>query len=398
MGKHVAGTAAQSADKPQVNPSTDAHARSKKQRNSSIELLRIIAMLMITAHHYLLGSDVYVMAQPFGVNKVLMETFLYSGGKIGVVVFFAISAWYLSESSTIRSSLRRAWILEREVLFWSLIGLAITAMAFPQDITPSLVIKSMFPMASDLWWYATAYCVFLMVFPCLVPALRYLGRRRHAYLAVGLFLMWTVLQGFVPMFFLGLPGGNFLSFVYLYILMSYYRWYMRPMSVKAAWIVLLVGYALIACSAIAGGLVYQRFGAGDKIQTMFVSTEYKLPTMMVGFALFVLFINCEFHSRVVNAIAASSFSVYLITDYPTIYQRIWHGPLRLSGFYDSPFVALIVLGIVMLAYGVCLVLDYIRRLLFALTVDRHRGRWFDALWSRLLASRIECPVGNGGRK
>lgn len=369
----------------------------KRGRNSSVELLRIIAMLMITSHHYLLGSDVYVMSQPFSVNKVLMETFLYSGGKIGVVVFFSISAWYLSEKSDVRSSLRRVWILEREVLFWSLCGLAATVATFPQELTPLLVIKSVFPVASDLWWYATAYCVFLLVFPCLIPALRYLGRRRHAYLAMGLFVLWTILQGFVPLFFLGLPGGNFLSFVYLYILISYYRWYLQPMSVKVAWITLLTGYLLIAFSAVAGGLVYQFLGTGDKIQTVFVSTEYKLPTMMVGFSLFVLFVNSEFHSRIVNAIASSSFAVYLITDYPTIYQHIWHGPLQLSRFYNSPFAVLIVLGIVILAYGTCAVLDHIRRLLFMLTIDRHRGKWFDVLWKKLVVSRIAYSGENGVR-
>lgn len=370
--------------------------RHRKTRNSSIELLRIIAMLMITAHHYLLGSDIYLMTQPFGISKVLLETFLYSGGKIGVVVFFAISAWYLSEHSTIRSSLRRVWILERELLFWGVTCLTVGVVLVPHDVTATVIIKSVFPLLSDSWWYATSYCVFLLMFPCLAPALRMLGRQRHAYLAVTMFLLWTVLQGFVPVFAVGLHGGDFLSFVYLYILMTYYRWYMRPMSVRNAWIMLVAGYVLILCSVVAGGLIYHYTGNMAKIQTVLLSTEYKLPTMMVGFALFVLFINNEFYSRTINFIATSAFSVYLITDHPIIYKHIWHGMLSLSRFYDSPFVVFIVIGVVIAYYGVCVVLDHIRLGLFRVTVDRHRGRWFDRLWDHAAASRIGQSVQHDG--
>lgn len=96
-------------------------------RNSSVELLRILSMLMIVASHCVMFSDMNLLAQPLGVNKILIETFLYPGGKIGVVAFFSISAWYLSEAGGVRAGLRRVWILEREMLFWSLTLLAVTA-------------------------------------------------------------------------------------------------------------------------------------------------------------------------------------------------------------------------------------------------------------------------------
>lgn len=43
------------------------------------------------------------------------------GGKVGVVIFFSISAWFsLDREQTIKSNLKRVWIMERELLFWSL--------------------------------------------------------------------------------------------------------------------------------------------------------------------------------------------------------------------------------------------------------------------------------------
>ncbi|MBT1177295.1 acyltransferase [Bifidobacterium callimiconis] len=360
----------------------------RKMRNSSIELLRIIAMLLITSHHYLMYNGFDVLVQPLGVNKVLLETFLYSGGKIGVVVFFAISAWYLSESSDIHSSLKRVWILEREVLFWSLVCLIFTAVTMRGELGASLILRSIFPLFTATWWYATAYCVFVAMFPCLAMAMRAIGRVYHAYLCVVMFILWTVLEGFVPLFSLGLPGGDFLSFVYLYILMTYYRWYMKPIAVSGAVKLLVGGYGLLVIDALAGGFVYEYLGKGERLQIYFSSTEYKLASLMCGFALFILFMNLKFHSRIINVIASSAFSVYLITGYPTLHEKIWSGVLTLDHWYDSPFAFLIVIGIVAGMYVACMICDQARQLLFRLTIDRHRGGIYERLWRKASTSNI----------
>lgn len=94
--KHVASLedARVSRGSPRAVPV--AHDK-RADRNSSVEALRILAMLMIVASHCVMFSNLDVLTQPFGINKVLIETFLYSGGKVGVVAFFAISAWFLSD-------------------------------------------------------------------------------------------------------------------------------------------------------------------------------------------------------------------------------------------------------------------------------------------------------------
>ena len=73
---------------------TKDHCRliTSRRRNSSIELMRILAMLFIIVHHYILYGYKNMTIQPMSVNKVLLETFAYSGGKIGAVLFFLISA------------------------------------------------------------------------------------------------------------------------------------------------------------------------------------------------------------------------------------------------------------------------------------------------------------------
>ena len=74
-----------------------------KQRQSNFELIRIVAMLMIVASHYVCHGiykvsstnayDVYLHGDM--INRVV--SVIYSpGGKTGVALFFMISGYFLS--------------------------------------------------------------------------------------------------------------------------------------------------------------------------------------------------------------------------------------------------------------------------------------------------------------
>lgn len=90
----------------------DAPAHSKiqkaKGRNSSIELLRIIAMFMILMHHFIVHNGCGVKKLPLGPERIFFQLVMAGGGKVGVVIFFSISAWFfLDREQTIKSNLKR---------------------------------------------------------------------------------------------------------------------------------------------------------------------------------------------------------------------------------------------------------------------------------------------------
>ncbi|WP_190973829.1 acyltransferase family protein [Bifidobacterium reuteri] len=360
----------------------------KRTRNSSIELLRILAMLMIVTSHCVMFSDLNVLSWQFSVNKVLIETFLYSGGKIGVVSFFAISAWFLTDQGGVRAGLRRVWILEREMLFWSLVLSTVTAISQHERLSSSLIVQSLFPTVTALWWYPTAYAVFLLFFPFLSCSLKSLDRTMHGALCVIMFVLWTVVDMVMPLSGVGLHGGDVFSFIYIYTLITYYRWHMQPLGGKQAWAMLVGGYAFIAIGAIAGGLVFQKIGKLPKLQVYLGSVEFRLPVLMVGIALFVLFSRKEFHSGIINTVAASTFGVYLISEYPTMRQWIWHSTLvEFVIKNNAPIIFGLLILLACVVFISCSLLDQVRALLFSLILDRHRGRWFDALYEYVSSRR-----------
>ena len=78
----------------------------------------------------------------------------------------------------------------------------------------------------------------------------------------------------------------------------------------------------------------------------FVTDSLRLPVVLVGMGVFLLFQRREFHSRIVNAVAGSAFAVCLITDYQPSQKLLWQTWLDLGGLMSAQgfFAALGALG------------------------------------------------------
>ena len=350
------GESSQSTGMNGAHIKRDAPAHSKIQkgrgRNSSIELLRIIAMFMILMHHFIVHNGYDVLKLPLGPERIFFQLVMAGGGKVGVVIFFSISAWFfLDKEQTIKSNLKRVWIMERELLFWSLILVTFYLVFDRADLGMKLMVKSVMPLSMGLWWYATAYAIFLALLPFLAKGLKALGRKYHLALASTVLVIWG-LTSFIPGM-IGISDG-FFGFIYLFILISAYKWYLRPLSIKQTWALTAVGVGFVLLYT-AASTVLGLFGINKGI---FIAGDWKLPVVMVGFGMFLLFDRVTFHSRVINRIAQSAFAVYLITDYAASEKLLWTRLFNLQDLYQQPLAILQILGILLAIYAICTLLDF----------------------------------------
>ena len=373
-----------------VKHGAPAHSRianREGQRNSSIELLRIIAMFMILMHHFVVHNGYDELNLPLGPERIFFQLVMAGGGKVGVVIFFSISAWFfLDREQTIKSNLKRVWIMERELLFWSLALMMFYLVFDRADLGPKLMVRSLVPLSTGIWWYATAYAIFLMLLPFLSKGLKVLSREYHLALAATVLVIWG-LTSFIP----GMIGINdgFFGFIYLFILISAYKWYMEPFTTRQVWLMIGTGlgfFLLYTCASITLSLLGYDMG-------IYITGDWKLPVIMVGFGMFLLFGRVTFHNRAINQIAQSAFAVYLITDYAASEKLLWARLFSLQDLYQQPFAILQILGILLAIYAVCTLIDFIRQALFAVTIDRCRGHWFELLWNKT-ANRISKRISD----
>ena len=375
-----------------VKHGAPAHSRianREGQRNSSIELLRIIAMFMILMHHFVVHNGYDELNLPLGPERIFFQLVMAGGGKVGVVIFFSISAWFfLDREQTIKSNLKRVWIMERELLFWSLALMMFYLVFDRADLGPKLMVRSLVPLSTGIWWYATAYAIFLMLLPFLSKGLKVLSREYHLALAATVLVIWG-LTSFIP----GMIGINdgFFGFIYLFILISAYKWYMEPFTTRQVWLMIGTGlgfFPLYTCASITLSLLGYDMG-------IYITGDWKLPVIMVGFGMFLLFDRVTFHNRTINRIAQSAFAVYLITDYAASRKLFWVKLFNLQDLYQQPFAILQILGILLTIYAICILIDFARQALFAFTIDRRHGHWFDLLWKRSISFKGLSLFGVG---
>lgn len=193
-----------------------------------------------------------------------------------------------------------------------------------------------------------------------------------------------------------IPGAQSLSdnvfgFIYVFILISAYKWYIKPFTTKQIWLITGIGlgfFLLYTAASATLSLMGHDMG-------IFITGSWRLPVVMVGFGMFLLFDRITFHSRVINRIAQSAFAVYLITDYAASEKLLWVRMFNLEDLHQQPWAILLILGILLAIYAICTLLDFIRQALFAVTIDRRRGHWFELLWdrvSKLKRSRLNPPL------
>lgn len=246
------------------------------------------------------------------------------------------------------------------------------------DLSMKLMMKSVMPLSMGVWWYATAYAIFLAPLPFLAEGLKALGQECHFSLAATVLVIWG-LTSFIP----GMIKINdgFFGFIYLFILISAYKWYMEPFTTRQVWLTTGIGlgfFLLYTCASITLSLLGHDMG-------IYITGAWKLPVIMVGFGVFLLFDRVTFHNRTINRIAQSAFVVYLITDYAASESLLWARLFNLQNLYQQLLAILRILGILLAIYAVCILIDFARQALFAFTIDRRRGHWFDLLQKRSIS-------------
>lgn len=252
-----------------------------KSRNSNIELLRILSILIIMWTHLSLLPQLKETNYPF------LSGLIANLGGVGDNLFFGITAWFMcNESPNFRKSCRRVWKLEQQLLFYALGLFAICTVLFFSGYplfhsTGSwlhLGVVSVMPVLAGLWWYPTAYVVFVLICPWLNIGLKAIGRAGHGFIAVLGVVMWGVL----PYVAKGMDLSAFM-FIYLYIPMAYLRWYRSDLerSRLMAWALTLGGLFVSSASYAVRKILIGSFTYG-------VDPWY-LPSMCAALGIILVF-------------------------------------------------------------------------------------------------------------
>lgn len=114
----------------------------EKVRNSNLEILRIVSMILIIMHHYVVHGQFAWTANNICANKIILEI-LSLGGKLGVNCFVLITGYFMIQTKTNWKKLLKIIL---EVWFYSVSIFIMGALTQTIDFNIKLLIKSIFQL------------------------------------------------------------------------------------------------------------------------------------------------------------------------------------------------------------------------------------------------------------
>lgn len=342
------------------------------QRESGIELYRIITMLVIVAHHYIVNSGIIEMInQETAMNFRAVFAMLFGwGGKTGINCFVLITGYFMCKSHiTVKKFLK----LLLSVEFYSA-ALYVLFVLFGYRAFRFLdLIEVLMPIQDIATGFTSAYLVFMLFIPFLNVLLHALTQKQHQiliFLSVFVYSVWSSI-GFEVTF-------NYVTwFAILYVIAAYVRLYPNYLfENKKLWafmsiISLLLSWLSVISLMYAAQLLGKNFG----IAYYFVSDSNKILALVTGLCTFMFFknINIGYHPWI-NKIAASAFGVLLIhANSDTMRQWLWRDTLDNVRAYYSEYFVIHAVSSVLAVYIACTVIDFVR----IQVLEKPFLKWYD---------------------
>lgn len=318
-----------------------------KLRESNIELFRIVTMLVIVAHHYVVNSgltaaDGPIYADPLSECSVFLLLF-GAWGKIGINCFVLITGYFMCKSNI---TARKFVKLLLEVMFYKIIIQLIFWVSGYASVTLPSVINTILPVTAIEQNFTGTYLVFYLCIPFLNILIKNMNEKQHIRLLLLLCFIY-VFFGTVKI----LPVDmNYVSwYTVLYLIASYIRLYPKNLFTNARFWGGLTLTSVILCALSVMSCIWLGTILNRNMAYGFVTDSNTFLALLTGVSAFLFFKNLKLrYNKWMNAISASTFGVLLIHAHSdSMRQWLWKDFLNNTSFYNSPWLLLHAIGSVM---------------------------------------------------
>lgn len=328
-------------------------------RNTSIELLRIISMIMIMFHHFAYHGNF-----EWNFNEVtlphLWYDFILMGGKVGVDIFVLISGYFLIENTEKLFQPKKLLKFWGQVVFYSIMTYLLSVMSRLNAFEIKQLIKVCLPITYPGWWFASTYFMLYLIHPFLNKLLHGLSKTEYQYLILMMVLCWSIIPTATTQLF---ESNSLLWFVTLYGIAGYVNLYGGNQKLQSKHYFSLYFMVLIITYTVSTTFLF----LGTKKEEWsthaidFFEIE-RLPILLMAITLFMGFVTLKMnYHKWINMIASATFGVYLIHDSSYIRYYLWTNIFKINQYQDSTFLILYSILVVFILYVSCTMIDLIRK-------------------------------------
>ena len=341
------------------------------KRNSSVEILKILAMVLICLCHAVPASAYPSAdaANPF-ISLVAATDFsnfiagcFDSAGLIGDIIFIVCSSYFLLESRKMKIGKIVLMILNTLVI--SLIFMTVI-LSLGFKLTVFEIVRQIFPTIFQNNWFVSYYIVFYIIHPLLNKIISCLDKKALGFAALLLFV-----QSYIFLFIQAeAPGINkLLCFVTIYFIVAYFKYYGQAFTQSKKWniIVLISSIVLYYAMHVTVNFIGLKIYDNEECPLFHMFHINNPITLAFSLSLFNLANRKSFVSKPINFISSLSLTFYLIHHNNLIAEYVQ--PKFHSWFINQFGVKLIVPDILLL-FAILLIGGIILSALYKLTIER----------------------------
>ena len=331
----------------------------KNEKLSSIELIRIIAMLMIIIGH-LIGHTHFIDNIPNRTINYFLISMLQVICYPATNIYVLISGYLLCEKTYKTKRVATIWL---HVFLYSMIGFGLGAVILKQFSFSSLL-KALLPISGDQYWFARVYFGLYLLMPFLNLLVDKMNKRKHELCLMICTIIFSLWRSFIPFAAtLNPEGGNsIIWFIVLYLFGAYVRRYgkecKKPRTHPVLYALLFIAFAY--CTRIFIELLSNKIGLGGKGTSLF--TEFTSFPMLFSAMCILLWEDKKKHikkaEKAISWVASSTFSVYLIHENVYI-KRIFYPKIDIPVIANTPYAALLIIMAAIIIFTVCVFIDKI---------------------------------------
>lgn len=275
-----------------------------RERDSNMELLRIICMLFILIHHFIIHAlypDLLVrdgVMNGYRIACILINGFVY----VGVNCFILISGYY-----GIKCRFRSLFNLYCICVFFALLTTLMKTFVTDVQFDRSLLYTILLPFSHSDWWFIKCYVALFLISPILNKAAQNLDRNEF----VTAIVLLTVLNIYLGYYWHehNVDGYNLMQFIYVYFIGAFLkRFPLKQLDRKNSMLLYLscaLLWSLITVLSVRWRVPH------------WISFYYNNPlVVLAAIGLFVFMTRIEIRSYAINAIASSVLAAYLVQDVP----------------------------------------------------------------------------------
>lgn len=341
------------------------------KRQVNFEILRVLAMAMIVAMHYMLKGGIAIPMSHDGslTNHVawLIEAFCI----IAANCYVLISGYFMVETEW---KLKKLISLVAQVLFYSLLIPFACLLVGIGDVAQWSVYEWIFavlPLQMDHYWFATSYVLLFMLVPVLAPGVKQLTQKQLQITIGVLLFYYCVIKSISPILLSTDNYGYDLGwFICLFLTAAYIRLYGIPFFEKkgvAIGTYIICSLGIFGVSALAG-FICRKTGALKYYMDMPYCYNYFL-TLLSSVALFYAFKQWMAKegtlTTLIFRIAPYTFGVYLLHENLAV-RNLWPVWLGVEGVKESLLFVLQMLFAVVMVFVFGIIVDFIRKKIFEL--------------------------------